>query len=109
MTEFFAPFIENEGLANLVIVGLERYRNTRPKSKKPDFIHAPFTQDQVDALNTYQGLGYVHGYTCEKRSTPLVATLEGWRCEDKDCEYTQDWAHASHADKTQHPPPPGIK
>ena len=68
-------------------------------------IVAPWTRQQVDALNDYQAAGWMHPFTCghcrdtlgtdrghnERR---LVATVEGWRCPT--CTYTQDWAHGVH-------------
>ena len=63
-------------------------------------IKAPWTDEQVKALNETQHLGFVHEFTCAgnncKRSERedngiLVATNEGWVCP---CgEYKQDWAH----------------
>lgn len=62
-----------------------------------DFIKAPFTAEQVDALNRYQRLGYVHEFTCAEAhdgaDRALYATREGWRCPH--CDYRQDWAHAA--------------
>jgi hypothetical protein len=65
-------------------------------------IRAPFTPEQVAALNTYQANGRTHPYTCANRGDGrhrtttdlgvLVATAAGWVC--RDCDYTQDWAHA---------------
>ena len=54
---------------------------------------APFTQQEVDSLNNWQKLGYVHPFTCGNDSShrPLLATTDGWICQD--CDYTQDWAH----------------
>lgn len=58
-------------------------------------LRAPWTQDQVDALNAYQHLGAFHPYTClqphEGTARYLVATTEGWVCTQ--CPYTQNWAH----------------
>lgn len=67
-------------------------------------IKAPFTKEQVKALNEWQQDGGVHPFTC---STPenapecerangvgdgdLRATKHGWICP---CgKFTQDWAH----------------
>lgn len=71
-------------------------------------IRAPWTPDQVEALNRYQHLGHYHAYTCGgDRSDAahvtyqaehggdhgqLVATADGWICPV--CGYRQDWAHA---------------
>lgn len=72
-------------------------------------VTAPFTDEQVDALNYYQRSGIFHPFTCPHRSEPghdpnnpidlgaLVATPDGWVCEG--CDYTQNWAHAEMADR----------
>lgn len=59
-------------------------------------IKAPWTQEQVDALNNYQKSGMFHGYTCggaHEVSQLLVSTINGWECP-LNCGYSQDWAHA---------------
>ena len=70
-------------------------------------IKAPWTQEQVDALNAYQRDGWMHPYTCcgpdgcrdrlgvDGDDRELVATKDGWVC--RTCDYTQDWAHAFSA------------
>ena len=70
-------------------------------------IVAPWTQEQVDALNEYQTSGWMHPFTCGhcrdtlgtdhgSNDRALVATVDGWRC--RTCAYTQDWAHAFMAE-----------
>lgn len=60
-------------------------------------IEAPWTSEQVAALNRYQTLGVMHPFTCPRRgqdehySDNLVATENGWICQF--CGYTQNWAH----------------
>ena len=70
-----------------------------------DTIRAPWTQEQVDRLNEYQRAGAFHPFTCPREhscserlygAVELVATVDGWVCP-KDCDYTQDWAHAMMA------------
>jgi len=64
-------------------------------------INAPFTDEQVAALNDFQKSGLFHPFTCggeHKRHVDLVATNDGWVCPDG-CGYTQDWAHAMMADR----------
>lgn len=57
-------------------------------------IRAPFTPEQVLALNGFQRWGRMHPFTCVKHSdVPLKAETNGWRCYEPDCEYRQDWAH----------------
>jgi hypothetical protein len=56
-------------------------------------ISAPFTADQVEALNRWQN-GPVHPFTCgndHEGNRDLVATETGWICPN--CNYTQKWAH----------------
>lgn len=63
--------------------------------------YAPWTLEQVDALNAWQARGDLHPFTCPADgnygSTPhsdrrvLLATETGWVCEM--CPYTQRWAH----------------
>jgi hypothetical protein len=71
-------------------------------------ITAPWTLQQVDALNGYQRAGRFHPFTCggdrgdynhvlysvqhgESETGLLVATTQGWICPA--CSYTQNWAH----------------
>lgn len=61
---------------------------------------APWTAEQVAALNRWQRLGYVHPFTCPN-GWNLVATTAGWVCPGT-CGYTQDWAHDFMADATKH-------
>jgi len=59
-------------------------------------IKAPWSPQQVDALNHWQALGYVHEFTCgneHEGSRILFATRQGWICAH--CDYRQDWAHQS--------------
>jgi hypothetical protein len=66
-----------------------------------DKITAPWTEEQVKALNTYQQHRIMHPFTCggdnrNLKTHPdgegiLVATKDGWICPF--CDYTQDWAH----------------
>ncbi len=54
---------------------------------------APWTDEQVAALNRYQHNDRVHEFTCPNlcADRTLIATREGWVCA---CGgYRQDWAH----------------
>lgn len=66
------------------------------------FIQAPFTDEQVTALQNYQDAGYLHPFTCmghegckrpeQYNGGKLIPTSEGWVCA---CgSYTQNWAHS---------------
>ncbi|MFF4746823.1 hypothetical protein [Streptomyces sp. NPDC001268] len=63
-----------------------------------EIISAPWTSEQVQALNDYQERGQMHPFTCGGgphrlgRSPLLDAAHSGWICPDPDCDYTQDWA-----------------
>jgi hypothetical protein len=61
-------------------------------------IKAPFSPEQVAALNRWQITGWVHPFTCANRNDGshydggwLVATTRGWICPY--CTHTQSWAH----------------
>ena len=65
---------------------------------RPDRWVAPWSPEQVAALNAAQADDRFHGYTCpgdhtcSGRTRKLLATPEGWVC---DCGgYDQGWAHA---------------
>lgn len=59
-------------------------------------INAPFTKEQVEGLNRWQGGGGFHEFTCGNPEHPigkdkvLIAYTDGWECPN--CEYHQDWA-----------------
>ena len=64
-------------------------------------IRAPWTPEQVAALNAFQRRGGMHPFTCGGDHAPgspsLVAYSDGWRCPQpygEACDYRQDWAHA---------------
>lgn len=61
-------------------------------------VKAPWTQDQVAALELYQQHPRFHPYTCpythDWRNRRLVPTVDGWVCGHPHCDYTQDWAHS---------------
>lgn len=56
-------------------------------------IKAPFTPEQVEALNNWQKAGIYHPYICgnEQCCQDLIATEQGWTCPC--CDYKQNWAH----------------
>jgi hypothetical protein len=62
-------------------------------------IQAPWTEEQVAALNAFQQRAPFHPFTCGYRDDHyaanqgiLVATTTGWVCPYRGCQYTQDWA-----------------
>ena len=58
-------------------------------------VKAPWTAEQVDALNRHQRAGFMHPFTCPGHEgggdRDLIATRRGWICCH--CAYTQEWAH----------------
>lgn len=78
---------------------------TDPTPDTDRIIRAPWTPEQVDALNAFQRRGGMHPFTCGGEHTPaspaLVAYTDGWRCPQpygESCDYRQDWAHAFMAE-----------
>lgn len=74
-------------------------------------IIAPFTPAQVASLNSYQGAGRSHPFTCGESDCrfltsqrPLLAEPGGWRCSA--CGWTQNWAWAFMTDDTWRQPGP---
>ncbi|MFH9765138.1 hypothetical protein ACH4N4_30605 [Streptomyces microflavus] len=67
-----------------------------------DTIIAPWTSEQVAALEAFQTASGMHPFTCggDQHSLPLrlVPSHSGWYCPDPACGYRQDWAHAFMAD-----------
>lgn len=59
-------------------------------------VHAPFTPDQVDNLNSFQDVAPALAVVvCERHTgTALIANTAGWRCSQKKCHRTQTWAYA---------------
>lgn len=74
-----------------------------PKLAEPDTkIRAPWTPEQVAALNAFQQHGGMHPFTCgnERHDVHyvLIARADGWHCSQPPCDYRQDWAHAFMAE-----------
>ena len=71
-----------------------------PRAPFGDIIEAPFSSEQVDALNRYQRSGVFHEFTCAEHhdgaDRTLVATRQGWICPH--CDYRQSWAHRAMLD-----------
>lgn len=64
-------------------------------------IRAPFTPEQVIALDHWKNNRLGHPFTCACRDEHpahngekglLIPTVRGWICQF--CDYTQDWAHS---------------
>lgn len=78
-----------------------------------DMIRAPWTPEQVAALNAFQQRGGMHPFTCggdhTPGSPPLIAYTDGWRCPQpygEACDYQQGWAHGFMADLEAWPKSP---
>lgn len=71
-----------------------------PELAKPPQVHAPWTIEQVVALNRFQRSGAIHPFTCTcGNNTVLIAGPDGWSCP-RECGYTQTWAWACMAKVT---------
>jgi len=56
---------------------------------------APWTTEEVKALNQYQKLNPTHAFICSEqhdKESVLVATEDGWICPIVGCYYARDWA-----------------
>lgn len=57
-------------------------------------IFAPWTDAEVNTLNQWQALAWVHPFKCRwphRRDSKLVAMNDGWHCPR--CKFVQLWAH----------------
>lgn len=55
---------------------------------------APWSTEMVNKLNKYQQTEPFHPYTCghdHGKEVKLIATTNGWKCPEANCNYTQDW------------------
>lgn len=90
---------------------MAQWGTTEPdeNSIKTQRLDAPWTDEQVEALNRFQASGVMHGFTCGGSvhdnqplgtSRPLLlARRDGWVCVGGvDCDYRQSWAHSFMAD-----------
>lgn len=77
-----------------------------------DRIEAPWTDEQIAALEAWQRSPYVHPYTCAHRDGHphepeygdhgvLRPTVDGWVCLH--CDYTQNWAHTFSLQPVRNP------
>lgn len=76
-------------------------------------IRAPWTPEQVAALNKFQQRMQFHPFTCggaahEFQPPVLIADTDGWHCPT-DCNYQQDWAPAYMAVAADWPRPFGER
>jgi hypothetical protein len=59
---------------------------------------SPFTVNQVRSFNRFQESGVFHPFTCRhnhhESESKLVAGINGLRCSEENCSYTQEWAHS---------------
>jgi hypothetical protein len=59
-----------------------------------DMIFAPWSPEEVSALNRWQATPTVHPFTCASDhdgDRDLIARVDGWHCPT--CGYKQTWAH----------------
>lgn len=67
-----------------------------PAEPEPVSIWAPWSYEQVAALNTWQRTDHVHPFTCPyPHAVPMAleATINGWVCPARACGHTQSWAY----------------
>ncbi|MGC5534271.1 hypothetical protein [Streptomyces sp. SR-10] len=78
-----------------------------------DTITAPWSSEQVAALEQFQTASGMHPFTCgaDQHSLPLrlVPSRSGWHCPNPACGYRQDWAHAFMAEPAAWPKPFGER
>ena len=78
-----------------------------------DTITAPWSSEQVAALEQFQTASGMHPFTCgaDQHSLPpaLVPSHSGWYCPDPACDYQQDWAHKFMTDPGAWPKPVGDR
>lgn len=56
---------------------------------------APFTAEQVEALNKWQKWGANVGFHCSTHDKKkLEARTDGWHCTEPGCTHALDWAYA---------------
>ncbi len=93
----------DEGVPKTALVqALLAFRAMSEVSVRPP-LRAPWTPEQVAALNEWQVRPDVPQFTCGENSAHvLIATRFGWRCPYD--TYEQDWAHAFMASFAEHPP-----
>jgi hypothetical protein len=61
----------------------------------PKLLRAPWTTPQIEKLNSFQGSGKYHPFTCgavHSGHRILKAFKGGWHCPELDCDYVQRWA-----------------
>lgn len=70
-------------------------------------LYAPWTDDQVSALNRWQHFPLVHPFTCGRCDCkePLIARTSGWYCQS--CGGEQKWALALMAEPAVNQEPAG--
>lgn len=72
-------------------------QNTDVVKPRVDRVFAPWTIEQVEALNHFQGRSDVHAFHCDNLTcvggdkTRLIATRDGWICGM--CTYALNWAY----------------
>lgn len=75
-------------------------------------VSAPWTDEQIRALEAWQELGHVHPYTCPAddhhgHSVSLVPTTDGWVCPVAEPRrVVQAWAYHQTLDQSLHPSAP---
>lgn len=79
----------------------------RPKPGAAAILRAPWTPEQVHALNAFQSGSGMHPFTCGRdhggQHIALIARTDGWHCSEPSCDYRQNWALTFMADPSTWP------
>lgn len=79
----------------------------RPQPAAAAFLPAPWTPEQVHALNAFQSGSGMHPFACGRdhggHHVTLIARADGWHCSAPPCDYRQDWALRFMADPSAWP------
>lgn len=102
-------------LAVILTALIEPLIHPRPaRSNTMEHLEAPWTEQQVAALNAFQRSGRGLVFTCDQHpmKQTLIAELDGWHCPDESCGHHETWAYPWMADRrlaamvyAQEPPP----
>lgn len=89
--------------------GGTRRMTATSRPSPPGTTIAPWSDATVVALNAFQASGRWHPYTCQEDRHSvggegllprpvLVATPQGWSCQDAGCDQDQHWAWTTSID-----------
>lgn len=83
-----------------------------------DLVYAPWSDEQIANLTSFQRCGQFHPFTCSGGGGPhsdhpdrpavLIAERDGWRCPVEGCTHHQAWAFATMANHHWEPLTPEM-